>query len=305
MNIRFWRSTACLLVCALAAPQGAFAQGPATAPYPYAAPAANAPIFNQQQLDQMLAPLALYPDALLSQVLMAATYPAEVVQAASWTQQHPGLTGAALQDALQGQPWDDSVKSLCAFPAVLGRMGQGLAWTQQLGDAFIDQPQQVMDTVQALRRRAQAAGNLRSNGQQTIALDNNAIIITPTNPQIVYVPTYNPAFAYGPWWYPAYPPYYPTYRGAGIGAGFYWGVGIAAGLALWGGFDWHRHEVHIDLERYNHFNRSHISNDHWHHDFAHRGGIPYRGPIAQQRFGGEMARREERGGEMRGGGGHR
>jgi len=315
MNISFGRGITCLLVCALGAPPAALAQAPVAALSPYTAPAANAPIFNQQQLDQMLAPVALYPDALLSQVLMAATYPTEVVEAARWAQQRPGLTGTALQDALQGQPWDESVKSLCAFPAVLNRMSQGLAWTQQLGDAFIDQQQQVMDTVQALRRKAQAAGNLRSNPQQTVAIDNNAITIAPANPQIVYVPTYNPAFVYGPWGDPAYPPYYPSYWGPGVGAGFFWGVGIAAGFALWGGFDWHRHDVHIDVNRYNRFHHTHISDDHWHHDVVHRGGVPYRGPIAQQRFGGfrggeyrpgemhgEMARGEEHGGEMRGGG---
>jgi len=152
------RVIAWLLVCAVAMPPAALAQAPA---------------FNQEQLDQMLAPVALYPDALLSQVLMAATYPSEVVDAARWVQQHYGLTGTALQDALQGQPWDESVKSLCAFPTVLGRMSQGFAWTQELGDAFIDQQQQVMDTVQALRRKAQAAGNLQSNPQQTVALNNS------------------------------------------------------------------------------------------------------------------------------------
>jgi uncharacterized protein DUF3300 len=329
MNISFGRGIACLLVCALATPPGALAQAPVPAPLPPTALQAGAPAFNQEQLDQMLAPVALYPDALLAQVLMAATYPLEVVEAARWAQQHRGLT--ALQDALQGQPWDESVKSLCAFPAVLDRMSKGLAWTQKLGDAFIDQQQQVMDTVQALRRKAQAAGNLQSTPQQTVALDNNAITILPANSQIVYVPTYNPAFVYGSWWWPTYPPYYPSYWGPGLGDGFFWGVGIAAGFALWGGFDWHRHDVHIDVNRYNEFHRAHITDDHWHHDVGHRAGVPYRGPVAQQRYGGfdrraaqpreqfrgeqfhgpenrsgemhgGMAYGEERGGEMRGGG---
>jgi hypothetical protein len=295
---RYGRGITYLLLCALAAPQGALAQAPVAAPYPYVAPPASAPIFNQPQLDQMLAPLALYPDALLSQVLMAATYPTEVVEAARWAQQHPGLTGAALQDALQGQPWDESVKSLCAFPAVLDRMSRDPAWMQQLGDAFIDQQQQVMDTVQALRRRAQADGNLQSNPQQTVAVDGNAITIVPTNPQVVYVPTYNPAYVYGLWWDPAYPPYFPSYWGPGIGAGFFWGAGIGAGLALWGGFDWRRHDVHIDVDRFNRFNRAHIVDEHWHHDLVHRAGVPYRGPVAQQRFGG--FRGEERPGELHG-----
>jgi hypothetical protein len=312
MKITFGRGITYLLLCALAAPQGVLAQAPVAAPHPYVAPPANAPIYNQPQLDQMLAPLALYPDALLSQVLMAATYPTEVVEASRWAQQHPGLTSTALQDALQGQPWDETVKSLCAFPAVLERMSRDPAWMQQLGDAFIDQQQQVMDTVQALRRRAQTTGTLQSNAQQTITSDNSAISIAPTNPDVVYVPTYNPAYVYGPWWDPAYPPYYPSYWGP-VGAGFFWGAGIAAGFALWGGFDWRRHDVHINVERFNRFNRAHIADEHWHHDLVHRSGVPYRGPVAQQRFGGfrggeqrfgEIAHGEERrfGGEMRGAG---
>src|SRR5712671_1273552 len=167
INIPFKRGIVCLLVCALGSPLAAFAQVGTAMPLPTASQA-SAPVFSQQQLDQMLAPVALYPDALLAQVLMAATYPTEVVEAARWAQQNNGLTGTALQDALQGQPWDASVKSLCAFPTVLERMSEGLAWTQELGDAFIDQQQQVMDTVQGLRRKAQAAGTLASNPQQTV-----------------------------------------------------------------------------------------------------------------------------------------
>jgi uncharacterized membrane protein YgcG len=252
---------------------------------------ASAPAFSRQQLDQMLAPVALYPDALLAQVLMAATYPTEVVEAARWVQENNGLTGIALQDALQSQPWDASVKSLCAFPTVLERMSEGLGWTQELGDAFIDQQQQVMDSVQRLRRKAQAAGTLASNPQQTVAVDNNTITIAPASPQVVYVPTYDPAFAYGSWSWPDYPPYYPSYWGPGLGAGFFWGAGFFAGAALWGGFDWRHHEVHRDLGRFNEFNRSHIVDSQWHHDLGHRGlafgGDPFRGPQfhGEDRFG--------------------
>jgi uncharacterized membrane protein YgcG len=280
-----------LLIGVLAAPLWAFGQVPL--PLPYTAGQAGAPVFNQQELDQMLAPVALYPDALLAQVLMAATYPQEVVDAARWMQQNPGLTGAALQTALQGQPWDASVKSLCAFPAVLDRMSRSLDWTQRLGDAFLDQQPQVMDRVQALRRQAQAAGNLQSNSQETVGYSNNAITIAPANPQIVYVPTYDPQFAYGSWSWPAYPPYYPSYWAAGLGAG------IFAGAWLWGDFDWRRHEVHVDRDRFNEFNHSHIVDNRWHHDEMHRGEIPYRG----ERFGGPDNRfGAARGGSMREGG---
>jgi uncharacterized membrane protein YgcG len=290
MNIPFKRGIVGLLVCALGAPLAAFAQADTAMPLPSASQT-SAPLFSQQQLDQMLAPVALYPDALLAQVLMAATYPTDVVEAASWAQQNPGLTGAALQDALQGQPWDPSVKSLCAFPTVLERMSEGLAWTQELGDAFVDQQQQVMDTVQGLRRKARAAGTLASGPQQIVALDNNTITIAPADPRVVYVPTYDPAFAYGSWWWADYPPYYPSYWGPTLGAGFFWGAGIFAGAALWGGFDWRHHEVHRDLGRFNQFNRAHIVDSQWHHDLAHRGlafgGDPFRGPQlhGEDRFG--------------------
>jgi hypothetical protein len=294
VNISFRYGITCLLICALATPLGALAQAPA-----------RAPAFNQQELDQMLAPVALYPDALLAQVLMAATYPQEVVEAASWMQQNNGgLTGTALQAALQSQPWDASVKSLCAFPAVLGRMSQGLAWTQGLGEAFVDQQPQVMDTVQALRRRAQAAGNLQSNSQETVGFNNNAITIAPANPQIVYVPTYDPEYAYGSWSSPDYPPYYPDYWGAGLG------VGVFAGAWLWGGFDWRRREVNVDRDRFNEFNHSHIVDNHWHHDEARGGGFafrgePFRGP--DNRFGaprGGIVQEGQHGGAMFGGMGH-
>jgi hypothetical protein len=281
MNIPSRHGITWLLIGALAAPQWALGQAPLPLPYTTAGQA-GAPAFNQPEIDQMLAPVALYPDALLAQVLMAATYPQEVADAAQWTRQNAGLTGIALQDALQSQPWDESVKSLCAFPSVLDRMSRDLAWTQRLGDAFLDQQAQVMDRVQALRRQAQAAGNLGSNSQETVGYSNNAITITPANPQVVYMPTYDPSYVYGRWSWPDYPPYYPAYWGPGLGAGFYWGAGIFAGAALWGGFDWHRHELHRDLDRYNAFNHAHIADSHWHHDEMHRGGFPYRG----EHFGG-------------------
>ena len=162
----------------------------------------------------MLAPIALYPDALLSQILMASTYPLEIVEAARWRKDNAALKGQALEDALKKQPWDESVKSLCAFPDVLDRMNKDLAWTQKLGDAFLAQQAQVLDTVQSLRKKAQAAGNLKSNEQQKVDVQTRTtsiIVIEPANPQVVYVPTYQPTVVYGGWPYPAYPPYYPPY----------------------------------------------------------------------------------------------
>ena len=234
-----WRTFAliCTIVSymalALLGPAHVVAQGAPPAP----SPSGSGETFKQEQLDQMLAPIALYPDALLSQVLMASTYPLEIVEAARWLDQNKGLTGDALFSALKNQPWDESVKSLCAFPEVLDRMNKDIAWTQKLGDAFLGQPEQVMDTVQSLRKRADAAGNLKSNEQQTVTVDNNYITVEPANPQVIYVPTYQPTVVYGVWPYPAYPPYYPPYwvaPGAAFINGVFWGVGIAAGAALWG-----------------------------------------------------------------------
>ena len=179
-------------------------QAQTTAPAAGASPAAPAaPAFSQGELESMLAPIALYPDALLSQMMMASTYPLEIVEAARWRKANASLAGSALEDALQKQSWDESVKSLTAFPDVLDRMNQDLAWTQKLGDAFLGQQDQVMDTIQALRAKAKTAGHLESNDKQKVEVqkaDNKEyIVIEPANPEVVYVPTYQPTVVYGAW----------------------------------------------------------------------------------------------------------
>jgi hypothetical protein len=272
---------------ALLGPDRVIAQdSPPAAPAP--TPPGSGETFKQEQLDQMLAPIALYPDALLSQVLMASTYPLEIVEAARWLEQNKALKGDALSDALKSQPWDESVKSLTAFPEVLDRMNQDIAWTQKLGDAFLGQQQQVMDTVQGLRKKADAAGNLKSNEQQKVTVENSYITVEPANPQVIYVPTYQPTVVYGAWPYPAYPPYYPPYwaaPGAAFVNGVFWGVGIAAGAALWGGFNWNNHDVNINVNRYNNFNHTNISNSNWQHNVAHREGVPYRDNASRTKYG--------------------
>jgi hypothetical protein len=247
--------------------------------------------FSQGELESMLAPIALYPDALLSQIMMASTYPLEIVEAARWRKANASLKDKALEDALQKQSWDESVKSLTAFPDVLDRMNQDLAWTQKLGDAFLAQQDQVMDTIQSLRAKAQTAGHLQSNEQQKVEVqqtDNKQyIVIEPANPQVVYVPVYQPTVVYGAWGYPAYPPYYPSYwypPGAAFVGGFFWGVGIAAGAALWGGWGWHNHDVNINVNRYNSFNRTNISNTNWSHNVNHRGAVPYRDAGSRDKY---------------------
>jgi hypothetical protein len=257
-------------------------------------------IFRQEELDQMLAPLALYPDELLAQILMAATYPLEVVQASRWIQGNPNLRGDPLAAALEQQDWDPSVKSLVNFPSVLEMMDDRLDWTQRLGDVFLAQPDQVMDTVQRLRHRAQARGNLRTTNEQTVLVEpsDQTILIEPTAPQVIYVPVYDPSLVYGPWWWPDYPPY-PYYpHGAFIrDRGFGAAVGLAWGYA-WGGFDWHRHRLLIDITRHRHINGridrtrygSHVTTggggqERWRHDPDHRRGVAYRSSAIAQQFG--------------------
>src|SRR6266516_4200757 len=175
----------------------AFAQTP---------PAQRSAAAAQPELDQMLAPIALYPDSLLSQIFMASTYPLEVVEAARWSRANPGLTGQQAVDAVGGKDWDASVKSLAAFPQVLAMMDQQIEWTARLGDVFIAQEPQVMETVQSLRQKAYEAGNLRSTEQAYVVQQGDAYAIEPASPEVVYVPYYDPRVAYGSWWWPAYPP---------------------------------------------------------------------------------------------------
>jgi hypothetical protein len=169
------------------------------------------PTFKTEEIEQLVAPIALYPDSLIAQILMASTYPLEIVEAARWVKANPNVKETALEEAMQKQKWDPAVKSLAAFPQVLAMMNEKLDVTQKLGDAFLAQQKEVMDAIQRLRVKAQAAGNLKSGKEQTVSTEQQAgttvIKIEPASPQTVYVPTYNPAVVYGPWPYPAYPPY--------------------------------------------------------------------------------------------------
>jgi hypothetical protein len=292
----FVRTICYLVMLALAMPVSVLAQQPPPQQPPPQGSGQSAPSqdFKQEELDQMLAPIALYPDALVTQVLMASTYPLDIVEAARWRSQpaNKDLKGDALQNALQSQKWDDSVKSLTEFPDVLDRMNKDIAWTQKLGDAFLGQQKQVLDTIQSLRQRAQSAGNLKTNEYQKVETQQQegkqVIVIEPAKPDVVYVPTYQPTVVYGAWPYPAYPPYYPPYwapLGGAFVAGFAWGVGIAAGAALWGGCNWGRGDVNVNVNKYNNFNKTNISNGNWKHDASKRGGVPYRDNGARQQYG--------------------
>ena len=233
---------------------------------PTAALAQNAAHLSSQQLDSLTAPIALYPDALLAQVLMAATFPQDVSAAAAWTKSNPNLKGDDAVKAVASEPWDPSVQSLVAFPQVLETMASKPDWVQQIGNAFLAQPNDVMDSVQRLRVQAQKAGNLKSNEQQKVVVQpasststTQTIVIEPANPQVVYVPTYNPTVVYGAWPYPAYPPVYmPPPPGYAIASGFVGGLAFGAGIAvansLWGGVNWNNHDVNINVNRYNNIN---------------------------------------------------
>lgn len=250
------------------------------------APAAKT--FSQQELDELLAPIALYPDALLAQVLMASTYPLEIVEAARWSKANPDVKGKALEDAMQKQPWDPSVKALTSVPQVLTMMDQKLDWTQKLGDAFLAQQADVMKTAQKLRAKAEEAGNLKSTPEQTVKTEkeNNetVYVIDSANPDVIYVPTYNPAVIYGTWWYPYPPPYYYYPPGYVVRPGLWFATGIIVGGAIWGGCNWGRNQVNININRYNSFNRTNISNGSWKHNVEHRKGVAYRDSATAQRY---------------------
>lgn len=227
---------------------------------------------------------------------MAAGYPLEVVEAARWSKANPNLKGDAAVAAVKDKDWDTSVKSLVAFPGVLAQMDEHLEWTQRLGDATIGQEQDVADAVQRLRARAAAAGNLQSTPQQTVttqgAGDSVQYVIAPADPTIVYVPSYNPAWVYGPWPYPTYPPVHHPVAGA-LMRGFLWGLGFAAAGALFGGWNWGgrgNSYVNVNVNRAvnidNSFNRATVNADgRWRHNPEHRRAVPYRDAGTSRQFG--------------------
>jgi len=238
----------------------------------------GAQTFNTEQLDALLAPIALYPDALLTQVLMASTYPLQVVEASRWVEQpaNKSLSGDVLTKALAERSWDPSVKSLVPFPQVLAMMNENLEWTQQLGYAVADQEGAVIDSVQRLRRQAQSHGALQSGTQQVVRSEQQTIIIEPAQTNVVYVPSYNPTVVYGSWPYPTYPPVYlpppvayPVGAALVSGIAFGVGVGITAGLWNWARPVWptpyHGGYFNVNVNRYNYINvnRTAIASERW------------------------------------------
>ena len=263
---------------------------PATATVPDALP------LRSEEIDALVAPIALYPDNLLAQVLIASTYPLEIAIASQWVMQNPNLQGAQLETALQSQNWDASVKALVQVPTALNQMNQRLDWTQKLGDAFLAQQKEVMDSVQRLRQRAQAAGKLMTSEQLKVVTENQTIIIEQANPQTMYVPYYDPYYMYGGWPYAGYPPYYwPTPPGYYLGAGLAFGLGIAIIGGAWNNWcDWNGGDINVDIDRdrFTNIDRDNIGNrrdnansQRWQHNAEHRRGTNYRDQATRERFG--------------------
>ncbi len=246
--------------------------------------------YSREELARMLAPIALYPDALLAQILMAATYPIEVIEAERWVRMNSHLAGESLDAALLHKYWDPSVKALCHFPSVIALMSERIAETTELGNAFLAQEADVMDMVQELRASAYAQGNLVSNVQQQIIVEKEVIVIQPANPRVIFVPYYDPFYVYGPWWYPAYPPYYWVPSGIRLGVGIsYWpGLHFTYAFGSWHYVDWRRHSIHVVVHtppRFVRHDRWIVQSGPWRHSPVHRRGVSYRDTSTATRYG--------------------
>ena len=262
-------------------------------------------IFNSEELEQMLAPIALYPDALLAQVLTAATYPLEVVAADRFVKDNQGLKNEALLEAAKDKDWEPSVKAMLEFPDVLAMMDAQLEWTKRMGDAFLAQRSGCMDSVQRLRQKAYAQGNLTTNKEQVIRVEpqTQIIVIEPASPEVVFVPVYDTTIIYGNWWYPSFPPYYFYPRGF-YGITFFPGVFVRAFWGIWGtwGCNWHNRDVYVNIDYYNRFTRvSYTRGDYywsyrdrqgyqpWKYDSRHRQSARQRDSFTVQRFSGQQS----------------
>jgi hypothetical protein len=298
------------VLCALLLAPGDAIVFPRQVSQQVSSPGQESPNIPNDQIDSLVAPIALYPDPLLSQVLVASTYPLEIIQLQQWLQKNGTLNGADLTNAVEKQDWDPSIQAMSVFPDLVKRMGDNIKWTTDLGNAFLAQQSDVMDAVQRMRTKAKDAGQLKSNEQQTVEVktveSKTVIVVEPTNPQVVYVPTYNPMVVYGPPIYPYPPIYYPPpgYYAAGVAVAF--GVGIAVGAAYRGGWGWGcgwgRNNVNININNnyISHYNRTNINNVNrnninnmnknastaWQHNPQHRGGTPYSNKATANKYGG-------------------
>jgi len=249
-----------------------------------------APTFTREQLAQMLAPIALYPDTLLTHVLMASTYPIEVVEADRWVRRNPDLKDESLDTALLAKDWDPSVKTLCHFPTVLSLMSERIGETTNIGNAFLAQEEDVMAMVQELRTKAYEQGNLKSSSEQKVIVEKQTIIIEPADPRIIYVPYYDSLSIYGPWWYPAYPPYYwgPSRVSIGAGISFWPGFFVGFAFGTWSYFDWPHRYVYLDMYKRPRYVRRDgwiVKSGRWLHVPRHRRGVAYRDKSTARKYG--------------------
>lgn len=314
---------ACLLLAPLFA-AGALAQQATSS----SSASTSTAVFSNAELDQMFASIALYPDPLLAQVLMASTYPGDVADAAKWSKANPDAKGESAVSQVASQPWDPSVQSLAAFPEVLASLGQDAAWVQRMGDAFLAQPDAVMDSVQRLRHEADQSGNLKSNEYQQVSTEpttnpaystDTTIIIEPSDPEVIYVPSYDPTVVYAGYGWGGYPPYYyPApyyYPGAALATGIMWGAGMAMAGAIWGDVNWGGGDIDIDIDNNFNSNRNVDRGDRnvnrgdragdraanrgdraasrgeggkWQHNSANRDGTPYRDNASRQQHGKQL-----------------
>ena len=308
------------VLCALAlVPGNTLADVPSPQSAHTTSPQSQSTLIPPDQLDSLVAPIALYPDPLLAQTLAASTYPLELIQLQQWMAKNPGLKDKALADAVEKQPWDPSIQAMAALPDLVKRLADDIQWTTDLGNAFLAQESGVMEAVQRMRKKAQETGNLKSTEQQSVetkVIDNKSVIIVePANPQVIYVPSYDPVYVYGPPIYPYPPIYYPPagYYAAGMAISF--GVGLAIGAAWGGGWGWgcgwggnniniNNNNNFIRNSNINGGNRTNIGNgnrpsnqpargngnlggnSNWSHNPQHRGGAPYRDQSTADRFGG-------------------
>ena len=266
-----------------AATPGSEAEPSAAETPPATPPSTIAPVLGAEQLDQLLAPIALYPDALLAQILMAATYPLEIVKANRWFRdpRHAALSGDQLAAALEPETWDPSVKALVNVPQILMMMDANLDWTEELGDAFVAQQADVMDAIQRLRHQAAAAGTLWSNVQQNVTEEGQGIAIEPANPGYIYPPLYNPALVYGPWPSPEFPPLDIVPPDYGVGFGLPFGISFGAGFVVvnkiwpWCAFDWGQRRIRRSVQTSKPFDHATPGSESaiWRHDPARREGV--------------------------------
>ncbi len=267
-----------------------------------ALPEQEAPKIPNDQLDSLVAPIALYPDPLLSQTLVASTYPLEIVQLQQWLGNNPNLKDKALADAVEKQNWDPSIQAMAVLPDVVKQLADNIAWTSQLGDAFLSQQSDVMDAVQRMRTKAEGAGTLKTSTQQTVETQQvdgkSVVVIQPSNPDVVYVPSYNPTVVYGQPAYPYPSIYYPPVGAYVAGAALSFGVGVAVG-SIWGhggwgwGCGWGNNNVNVNVNNkyVNHYNKNNVNNrvgknGSWQHNPQHRGGAPYPNRNTANKYGG-------------------